>query len=112
MVALVQGFGFSVSIVLTAIVNYAYYILFVLIIAWILISWFPNYPSNTFLQRIYDLVGNVVDPIMRPIRRLIPPLSLGGMALDLSPMIALFALSVGRQLLLVMIAGFVRPVAG
>ena len=110
MVALVQGF--SVSIVLTAIVNYAYYILLVLIIAWILISWFPNYPSNALLQRIYDLVGNVVDPIMRPIRRLIPPLSLGGMALDLSPMIALFALSVGRQLLLVMIAGFVRPIAG
>jgi uncharacterized protein YggT (Ycf19 family) len=34
------------------------------------------------------------------------------MALDLSPMIALFALSVGRQLLLIMIAGFVRPIAG
>jgi uncharacterized protein YggT (Ycf19 family) len=34
------------------------------------------------------------------------------MALDLSPIVAIFALSIARSLLLLIIAGFVTPVAG
>jgi uncharacterized protein YggT (Ycf19 family) len=34
------------------------------------------------------------------------------MALDLSPIVAIIALSVARRLLLLIIAGFVAPVAG
>ena len=58
------------------------------------------------------MVGRVVDPIMRPIRSALPPLNMGGMALDLSPIVAIFALFIARSLLLLIIAGFVVPVAG
>lgn len=111
-VALLQVSDFSLSVVLATVVNYAYYILLVFILAWVLIGWFPSYPSNGFLQAIYDLVSRVVDPIMRPIRSVLPPVNLGGFALDLSPIIAILALSIARKLLLLTIAGFVYPIAG
>jgi YggT family protein len=111
-VLFLQMSGFGVGMLLAGVVNYAYYILFALIIAWVLISWFPTYPSNAFLQRIYYLIGKAVDPLMRRIRSVIPPLRLGDLALDLSPVVALFALSLGRVLLLTMIGRFVVPVAG
>ena len=110
--ALLQTFSFSLSALLAAVVNYAYYVLLACVIAWVLISWFPTYPSSSFLQALYDVVGRVVDPIMRPIRSVLPPLNLGGMALDLSPIVAIFALSIARSLLLLIIADFVAPVAG
>ena len=110
--ALLQSFGFSVSVLLATAVNYAYYILFGFVIAWIVISWLPGYPSSRFFQMIYDAVGAVVNPIMLPIRSRIPPLNLGGFALDLSPIIVIFGLIMGRTLLLIVIAQFIRPVAG
>ena len=53
---LLQQFGFSVASLLAGVVNYTYYILFGFIIASILFSWFPGYPSSTFMQAIYDAV--------------------------------------------------------
>lgn len=64
--ALLQAVGFGLGALLATIVDYAYYILFVFIIAWVLIGWFPNYPSNGLLQAVYDVVGRVVDPIPDP----------------------------------------------
>ena len=54
------------SVLLVGLVNYAYYIVFGLIIAWVLIGWFPTYPSNRVLRVLYDLVGNLATPMMRP----------------------------------------------
>jgi YggT family protein len=111
-VALLQVSGFSLSIVLATVVDYAYYILLVFILSWVLIGWFPSYPSSGFLQGIYDLVGRAVDPIMRPIRSVLPSVNLGGFALDFSPVIAIIALSIARRLLLWTIASFVYPIVG
>ena len=108
-----QYFGFSPSLLLTTMVNYAFYILFGFVIAWILISWFPGYPSTRFFQAAYDAVRAVVDPIMMPIRSRIPPLNLGGFALDLSPIIVIFGLFMGRTLLNnIVIPEFIRPITG
>jgi YggT family protein len=109
---LLQTFGFSVSLLLVNIVNYAFYILFGFIIAWILFSWFPGYPSNRFFQVVYDAVGAVVNPIMMPLRSRLPKLNLGGFALDLSPIVAIFGLYLGRSLLTTVIQIFIRPVLG
>ena len=107
-----QAFGFSVSLLLTKVVDYAFWILFGFVIAWILISWFPRYPSTRFFQVIYETVRSVVDPIMLPIRSRIPPLNLGGFALDLSPIIVIFGLYIARSLLMIIIREFVQPVVG
>ena len=109
---LLQTFGFSVSLLLLNVVNYAFYILLGFIIVWILFSWFPGYPSNHFFQVVYDAVGAVVNPIMMPLRSRLPKLNLGGFALDLSPIVAIFGLYLGRSLLTTVIQIFIRPVLG
>jgi YggT family protein len=111
-VALLQEFGFSVVSLLAGVVNYAYYILFGCIIASILFSWFPSYPSSGIMQAIYDGVRAVTNPILWPIRSRIPMLRIGGFGLDLSPIIAIFGLSIARSLLLIIIEEFIGPVTG
>lgn len=66
-------------------------IYFVLLIARILLSWFPNLnwgnPPLSFLSQ-------VTDPYLNIFRSIIPPL--GGM--DFSPMLAIFVLQIASQL--------------
>jgi YggT family protein len=111
-VALLQEFGFEVSGLLEAIVTYTYYILFGFIIASILFSWFPGYPSSSFMQAVYDAVRAVANPILMPIRARVPTLQLGGFGIDLSPIIAIFGLSIARTLLMLVIENFIQPVTG
>jgi YggT family protein len=110
MMALLQQFGFDLADLLQGIVNYTYYILFGFIIASILFSWFPGYPSSSFMQAIYDAVKAVTNPILWPIRSRVPMLQLGGFGIDLSPIIAIFGLSIARTLLTIIIDNFIRPV--
>jgi YggT family protein len=110
--ALLQEFGFSVASLLAGVVNYTYYILFGFIIASILFSWFPGYPSSGFMQAVYDAVRAVTNPILWPIRSRVPMLQLGGFGIDLSPIIAILGLSIARTLLLIIIERFIGPVTG
>jgi YggT family protein len=110
MTVALQQFGFDVADLLQGVVNYTYYILFAFIIASILFSWFPGYPSSRFMQAVYDAVKAVTNPILWPIRSRIPMLQLGGFGIDLSPIIAIFGLSIARTLLTIIIDNFIRPV--
>ena len=112
MALVLQTFAYSIADLLSAVVNYTYYILFGFIIASILFSWFPSYPSSGFFQAIYDAVRAVTNPILWPMRSRIPMLRLGGFGIDLSPIIAIFGLSIARSLLLIVIDEFIRPVTG
>ena len=107
-----QQFGFSVAGLLAGTVTYTYYILFAFIIASILFSWFPGYPSSGFMQAVYDAVKAVTNPILWPIRSRVPMLQFGGFGIDLSPIIAILGLSIARTLLLIVIDNFIRPVTG
>lgn len=111
---ILQTFGFRVSALLANTVNYAVTILIAFIIASILINLlFPGYPSTRFFQVLYDAVNAVVNPILAPIRSRIPPLRIGGFGLDLSPMIAIFGLTIMRSLFNnIIIESFIRPVTG
>ncbi|URN96853.1 MAG: YggT family protein [Candidatus Pristimantibacillus lignocellulolyticus] len=56
-----------------------------MIIAYILLSWFPNARSSSVGQ----ILGRIVEPYLSIFRRFIPPI--GGM-LDISPIVAFIAL--------------------
>ena len=109
---LLQQFGYDIVRLLTTLVDYAFYILFGFIIASILFSWFPGYPSSSFMQAVYDAVRAVANPILMPIRERVPMLRLGGFGIDLSPIIAIFGLSIARTLLKLIIVNFIGPVTG
>ena len=64
-----------------------------LIIIRVLMSWFVSPYSDNALARF---VRRVTDPILRPLSEMLPPL--GG--LDLSPLLAFFAIYLFQQLLL------------
>ena len=109
---LLQQFGYDIVSLLVTLVDYAYWILFGFIIASILFSWFPGYPSSSFMQAVYDAVRAVANPILMPIRSRVPMLQLGGFGIDLSPIIAIFGLVIASRLLEIIIEQFIRPITG
>lgn len=77
---------------LIALVNLAFQVLNILILARIIMSWVPGLgPYHPAVRAVHQLTS----PILDPIRRLMPPM--GG--LDLSPMIAILLLYLARNLL-------------
>jgi YggT family protein len=67
------------------------------IFARIVVSWFPVQPGTTFAS-IVGFLYTITEPLLGPLRRAIPALRMGGMGLDLSPIIVvlLFQLVVLR----------------
>ena len=64
-----------------------------LIIVYIITSWIPL-PYNVWLNRIQRFLYDVVEPYLRLFRRVLPQLSLGGLGLDLSPILGIVFLYV------------------
>jgi YggT family protein len=75
-----------------------YLVYLICIIAYIITSWIPL-PYNVTLNRIQRFLYDVVDPYLRIFRRFIPQLSLGGLGLDLSPIVAIVVLTVVYRLI-------------
>ena len=55
---------------------------------------FGQIPWGHPVRRMGDVLGRAVDPVLAPIRRVVPALPLGTVNLDLSPLILLFGLSI------------------
>jgi YggT family protein len=73
-----------------------------LIIAWIVLSYVVNFGRLGWdhpVRRLYDALSKVIEPVMRPIRNVIPPLRIGGAALDLSPVILILGISLLRRVI-------------
>ncbi len=60
------------------------------LLAHVVFSWVPRPPEP--LQPVVTGVRALTEPILAPLRRLIPPVRLGGAALDVSILIVFFAL--------------------
>jgi len=66
-----------------------------ILFARILLSWFsinPDGPVATF----HGFTHLLTEPLLGPISRVLPPVRMGTMAIDLSPLIVIFALSILR----------------
>lgn len=59
----------------------------------IILSWFPR--SSGVLGTIGDVFFGLTEPVLGPVRRVMPMIAMGGMGLDLSPIIVLLALQIG-----------------
>jgi YggT family protein len=70
----------------------------ILIIARIVLSYFTRIPYNRALSAVIGFVTEVTDPYLNVFRRLIPPIRLGAIALDITPIIALLVLFAAGQL--------------
>lgn len=64
----------------------------IVLFARIIMSWFPISPGSS-MSSVYGFLYRITEPVLGPIRRIIPPIGMGGMGLDLSPLIVFFAIS-------------------
>ncbi|HKZ29863.1 MAG TPA: YggT family protein [Acidimicrobiia bacterium] len=68
--------------------------LYILVVfARILLEW-VRVPSEHPVGKVRSVLATVVDPVLIPLRRVIPPVRMGGAALDLSPLVLLIGLSI------------------
>jgi YggT family protein len=49
------------------------------------------------MATVYGFLYSITEPILGPIRRVIPPMGMGGMGLDLSPLIVFFGITILRS---------------
>jgi YggT family protein len=60
-------------------------------------------PSNQFLTQVYNSINSLLDPVLRPIRNVMPQTG----AIDFSPLV----LILGLQIVLIVLDGIIRSVA-
>jgi YggT family protein len=75
-------------------------IYFYAVLAWVILSWIPT-SSEHPLGKVNVFLDRIIYPVILPLRRVIPPLRLGGGMLDLSPIVLL----IGIQLLMGLVRG-------
>lgn len=71
------------------------------LLAWIILSYVVNFgrlPWGHPVRKVFDALSNVINPVLMPIRRVLPPLRAGSMGLDLSPLILFVAIMILRNL--------------
>jgi len=56
------------------------------ILIWVVLSWIPTTDGHP-LRTAKDFLDRVLNPLLRPIRGFMPPVRLGGVGLDLSPVV-------------------------
>jgi YggT family protein len=78
----------------------------VLIFIRILMSYFRSIPYYRWLDIFLRFVTEVTDPWLNLFRRFIPPVRMGPAAIDLTPMIAVFALYIIGYFVVRLIRGY------
>jgi len=71
-------------------------IYFLAVLAWVVLSW-VQVSSVHPLGRVQVFLDRIIYPVILPLRRVLPPLRLGGMALDLSPLVLMLGINLLRR---------------
>jgi YggT family protein len=69
----------------------------IILIARIILSWVPALPEP--LLPVARFVRALTDPLLLPLRGLLPPVQMGTLALDLSPILVFLGVGIVRALL-------------
>jgi YggT family protein len=78
-------------------INILFTLLELAILARVLLSWFRVNPYHP----VVDFLNQITDPILRPLRNVIPPLGM----IDISPIVALILMDIIRQIIRAIILG-------
>ena len=84
------------NFLLFQVIDMVFNILLIIIIVRVVLSWISHNPSNQFIRIIYQ----VSEPILKPIREILP---ITGMGFDLSPIVAFFLLGLLKKILLAVV---------
>jgi len=65
----------------------------ILLIVRALLSWIPVRSGSPF-EMVIRLLDAITEPVLRPVRRVLPPLRAGGMGIDLSVLVVVIVAQV------------------
>ena len=72
----------------------------ILIFANILMSWIPRIPRSATLRPVLDFITETTNPYLNIFRRLTNPIGgPGGLAIDISPILAIFVLIIAERII-------------
>ena len=74
-------------------VRYILWLYIIILIARALVSWFPLHAGSALVPVVRAL-DRLTEPVLGPIRRVLPPVRAGGMAIDLSIIVAIIGLEI------------------
>lgn len=90
-------------------VNALFVVYFILIFGRIVLSWViaarGSLPYSTPLRAVTDFIMQTTDPYLNVFRRLLPPLGGARMAIDISPILAIFLLFIVQGIVVDLIRG-------
>jgi len=79
--------------VIFALLRFILQLYLVLLFIRIVLSWFPLDPDGIMATVSRALIA-ITEPVLAPLRAVLPPMRMGGMGLDLSPMIVMLIIIV------------------
>lgn len=68
-----------------------------LLLVYVVFSWIPRPPEPVL--PIVRGIDRIMTPLLEPIRRMLPPLRLGGIGLDLSVIVVFFVIAIVQSFL-------------
>jgi len=74
-------------------------IYYIILFARIIMSWFMVSGGSQPLSSIYRVIFGLTEPVLAPVRKVIPSVKLGMGYLDLSPLIVLVLLRIAQQVI-------------
>lgn len=90
-------------LIVTRVISFIFQAYEFLILIRVLLSWVNVNPYRPAIDHpIVDLLYRITDPVLQPLRRVIPPI---GGAIDISPVIALILLEILRQVIVRILLG-------
>jgi YggT family protein len=80
-----------------AFIGFVLWLFLLVLLAYSVLSWLTasgrlNYDSPVF--KIQRVLGSICEPVLRPVRKLIPPVQVGGVGLDLSVLVVFLVITV------------------
>lgn len=79
-------------------INALFNIIYTLVLVDVFASWLPFLYSKRVIAKILYMVHSLTEPLLSPIRKLMAKTPLGGMPIDLSPIILLILLNFVRNI--------------
>lgn len=76
-----------------ALVCVALQIYLLIVLVRIVMSWFPLQPGGA-AEQVAGALMRVTEPVLRPMRQVIPSIPVGGMRLDLSPLVLILGINI------------------
>jgi YggT family protein len=64
-----------------------------------LLSWFPDAGASSFLTQTKQVVARLTEPVLQPLRQILPRVQVGGASVDFSVFAAIIVLRVVSALL-------------